>query len=113
MLTKMDREEVKGSPKDRTEIEQHRITRRRTEIQVAQKRAELVENLVENLAKRVKRGKESPETRGFQGEWQPPVYGDASKQDLRQQQGYWRSRQVQIQRIQPQFQHLQQQRPRR
>ena len=60
MLTKMDGEEVKGSPKDRTEIEQQRITRRKTEIQVPQERAELVENLVENLAKRVERDKESP-----------------------------------------------------
>ena len=60
MLTKMDGEEVKGSPKDRTEIKHQRITRRRTEIQVAQERAELVENLVENLAKRVERDKESP-----------------------------------------------------
>ena len=60
MLTKMDGEEVKGSPKDRTEIGHQRITRRRTEIQVAQERAELVENLVENLAKRVERDKESP-----------------------------------------------------
>ena len=56
----MDGEEVKGSPKNRTEIGHHRITRRRTEIQVAQERAELVENLVENLAKRVERNKESP-----------------------------------------------------
>ena len=60
MLTKMDGEEVKGSPKDRTEIGHQRITRRRTEIHVAQERAEPVENLVENLAKRVERGKESP-----------------------------------------------------
>ena len=60
MLTKMDGEEVKGSPKDRTEIGHQRNTRRRTDIQVAQERAELVENLVENLAKRVERDKESP-----------------------------------------------------
>ena len=60
MLTKMDGDEVKGSPKARTEIGHQRITLRRTEIQVAQERAELVENLVENLAKRVERDKESP-----------------------------------------------------
>ena len=60
MLTKMDGEEVKGSPQDRTEIGHQRIPGRRTEIQVAQERAELVENLVENLAKRVERDKESP-----------------------------------------------------
>ena len=60
MLTKMDGKEVKGSPKDRTEIGHQRITRRRTEIQEAQERAELVESVVENLAKRVERDKESP-----------------------------------------------------
>ena len=60
MLTKMDGEQVKGSPKDRTEIEHQRITRRRTEIEEAQERTELVEDLVENLAKRVERDKESP-----------------------------------------------------
>ena len=60
MLTKMDGEEAKGSPKDRTEIGHQRSTRRLTEIQVAQERAELVENLVEHLAKRVERDKETP-----------------------------------------------------
>ena len=59
MLTKMDGKEVKGSPKDRTEIRHQRITCRRTEIQLAQERTELVENLVENLAQRVERDKES------------------------------------------------------
>ena len=60
MLTNMDEEEVKGSPKDRAEIGHQRITRRRTEIQVAQERAELVENLVESLAKGAERDKERP-----------------------------------------------------
>ena len=60
MLTKMDGEEVKGSPKVITEIGHQKISRRRTEIQVAQERTELVENLVENLAKRVERDKENP-----------------------------------------------------
>ena len=113
MLTKMDGEEVKGSPKARTEIGHRKITLRRTEIQVAQERADLVENLVENWRKEWKGTRKVRESRGFQGEWQPPVHRDASKQDLRQQQGYWRSRQGQIQRIQHPFQHLQQQRSRR
>ena len=60
MLTNMDGEEVKDSPKDRTEIGHQMITHRKTEIQVAQERSELVESLVENLAKRVERDQESP-----------------------------------------------------
>ena len=60
MLTSMEVERVKGSPKERTEIAHQRITRSKAEIQAAQDGPMLVENLVENLPKRVERDKESP-----------------------------------------------------
>ena len=60
MLTSMEGERVKGSPKERTETRHQKITRSKAEIQVAQDGPMLVENLVENLAKRVERDKESP-----------------------------------------------------
>ena len=60
MLTSMDGERVKGSPKDRTETGHQKITRSKAEIQGTQDGPMLVENLVENLAKRVERDKESP-----------------------------------------------------
>ena len=60
MLTSMEGERVKGSPKERTETGHQKITRSKAEIQVAQDGLMLVENLVENLAKRVERDKESP-----------------------------------------------------
>ena len=60
MLTSMEGERVKGSPKVRTEIGHQKITRSKAEIQAVQDGPMLVENLVENLAKRVGRDKESP-----------------------------------------------------
>ena len=60
MLASMEGEKVRGSPKKRTEIGHQKITRSKAEIQVAQDGPRLVENLVENLAKRVERDKESP-----------------------------------------------------
>ena len=60
MLTSMEGERVKGSQKERTGIGHHKIIRSKAEIQVAQGGPMLVENLVENLAKRVERDKESP-----------------------------------------------------
>ena len=60
MLTSMEGERVKGSQKERTEIGHQKITRSKAEIQVAQDGPMLVESLVENLAKRVERDKESP-----------------------------------------------------
>ena len=58
MLTGMEGERVKGSPKERTEIGHQKITRSKAEIQAAQDGPMVVENLVENLAKRVERDKE-------------------------------------------------------
>ena len=55
MLTSMEGERVKGSPKERTEIGHQKITRSKAEIQAAQDGPMLVENLVGNLAKRVER----------------------------------------------------------
>ena len=60
MRTSMEGERVKGSPKEGTGIRHQKITRSRAEIQAGQDRPMLVENLVENLAKRVERDKESP-----------------------------------------------------
>ena len=60
MLTSMEGERVKGVPKERTEIGHQKITRSKVEIQAAQDGPMLVENLVENLAKKVERDKESP-----------------------------------------------------
>ena len=60
MLTNMDGERVKGSPKERTEIGHQRITLSKAEIQVAQDGPKLVENLVENVVKRVEKEKVSP-----------------------------------------------------
>ena len=60
MLTSMEGERVKGSPKERTETGHQKITRSKAEIQVAQDGPMLVENLVENLAKSMERDKESP-----------------------------------------------------
>ena len=59
MLTSMDGERVKGSPKERTETGHQKITRSKAEIQVAQDGPMLVEHLVENLVKRVAKAKES------------------------------------------------------
>ena len=60
MLTSMEGERVKGNPKERTETGHQNINRSIAEIQVAQDGPMLVENLVENLAKRVVRDNESP-----------------------------------------------------
>ena len=60
MLTNMEGERVKGSPKERTETGYQKITRSKAEIQVAQDGPMLVENLVENLVKKVAKAKESP-----------------------------------------------------
>ena len=60
MLTSMEGERVKGSPKERTETGHQKITHSKAEIQAAQDGPMLVENLVENLVKRVERDKESP-----------------------------------------------------
>ena len=60
MLTSMEGERVKGGPKERTEIRHQRITRSKAEIRVAQDGPMVVENLVENLVKRVERDKEIP-----------------------------------------------------
>ena len=60
MLTSMEGERVKGSPKKRTGIGHQKITRSKVQIQAAQDGPMLAENLVENLAKRVERDKESP-----------------------------------------------------
>ena len=60
MLTSMEGERVKGSPKEKTETGHQKITRSKAEIQVAQDGPMLVKNLVENLAKSVERDKESP-----------------------------------------------------
>ena len=60
MLTSMEGERVKGSPKERTETGHQKITRSKAEIQVAQDDPMLVENLVENLVKKVAKAKESP-----------------------------------------------------
>ena len=61
MLTSMEGERVKGSPKERTEIGHQKITRSKAEIQAAQDGPMLVENLVENLVKKVAKDQESPE----------------------------------------------------
>ena len=60
IMTNMDRERVKGSPKERTEIEHQRITRSKAEIRVAQDGPKLVENLLKNLVKKVEKDKVSP-----------------------------------------------------
>ena len=60
MLTSTEGERVKGSPKERTGIGHQKITRSKAEIRAAQDGPMLVENLVENLAKRLERDKESP-----------------------------------------------------
>ena len=60
MLTSMEGERVKGSPKERTEIGHQKITRSKAEIQVAQDGPMLVEILVKNLVKNVENAKESP-----------------------------------------------------
>ena len=60
MLTSMEGERVKGSPKKRTETGHQKITRSKAEIQVAQDGPMLVESVVQNLTKRVERDKESP-----------------------------------------------------
>ena len=59
MLTSMEGERVKGSPKERTETGHQKITRSKAEIQVAQTGPMLVENLVEHLVKKVAKAKES------------------------------------------------------
>ena len=56
MLTSMEGERVKGSPKERTETGHQKITRSKAEIQATQDGP----MLVENLAKRVEMAKESP-----------------------------------------------------
>ena len=60
MLTSMEGERVRGSPKERTETGHQKITGSKAEIQVAQDGPMLVENLVENLVKKVEKAKESP-----------------------------------------------------
>ena len=51
MLTSMDGEEVKGSPKERTETGHQKITRSKAEIQATQDGPMLVEKMVEKMAK--------------------------------------------------------------
>ena len=60
MPTNMDRERVKGSPKERTEIGHRKITLSKAQIQVAQDGPKLVENLLESLVKRVGKDRVSP-----------------------------------------------------
>ena len=60
MPTNMDGERVNGSPKERTEIGHRKITLSKAEIQLAQDGRKLVENLVQNLVKRVEKDKVSP-----------------------------------------------------
>ena len=60
MLTSMEGEKVKGSPKERTETGHQKITRSKAEIQATQDGPMLVENLMENLGKKVEEAKESP-----------------------------------------------------
>ena len=59
MLTSMEGERVKGSPKERIETGHQKITRSKAEIQVAEDGPMLVENPVESLVKRVEKAKES------------------------------------------------------
>ena len=60
MLTSMEGERVKGSPKERTETGHQKITRSKAEIQATQDGPMLVEKMVETLAKRVEMARESP-----------------------------------------------------
>ena len=60
MLTNVEGEKVKGSPKERTEIAQQRVTRSKADIQAAQDGPKLVKVLAKNLVKRVEKAKESP-----------------------------------------------------
>ena len=60
MLTSMEGERVKGSPKERTETGHQKITRSKAEIQTTQDGPMLVENLVEKMAKKVEMARESP-----------------------------------------------------
>ena len=63
MLTNVEGEKVKGSPKKRTEIGHQKITRSKADIQAAQDGPKLVEYLAENLVKKVEKAKESPEVK--------------------------------------------------
>ena len=60
MLTNMEGERVKGSPKERTETGHQKISRSKAEIQATQDGPMLVEKMVENLAKKVEMARESP-----------------------------------------------------
>ena len=60
MLTNMEGERVKGSPKERTETGHQKITRSKAEIRATQDGPMLVEKMVENLAKKVEMARESP-----------------------------------------------------
>ena len=60
MLTSMEGERVRGSPKGKTETGHQKITRSKAEIQVAEDGPMLVQNQVENLVKKVEKAKESP-----------------------------------------------------
>ena len=60
MLTSTEGERVKGSPEERTGTGHQKITRSKAEIQATQDGPMLVENLVENLAKKVEMARESP-----------------------------------------------------
>ena len=60
MLTSMEGERVKGSPKEKTETGHQKITRSKADIQVAQDEPMLVENLLESLVKKVEKATESP-----------------------------------------------------
>ena len=60
MLTSMEGERVRDSPKKRTETGHQKITRSKAEIQATQDGPMLVEILVENLAKKVEKAKGSP-----------------------------------------------------
>ena len=59
MLTSIDGESVKGSPKERTQVGHQKITGSKAHIQTAQDGLMLVESLVENLVKKVQKAKES------------------------------------------------------
>ena len=60
MLTSMEGERLKGSPKERTETGHQKITRSKAEIQATPDGPMLVEKMVENLAKKVEMARESP-----------------------------------------------------
>ena len=59
MLTSMEGERVKGSPKVRTETGHQKITRSKAEIQATQDGPMLVKKMVEKMARKVEMARES------------------------------------------------------